>query len=278
MSAIISHSNSGFRSLGLAHCYVANCGIVMLVAYFDESCGHPQGGGETLQVSLGGCLAPKEAWENFEPEWAAALPSGMDMFHMTDFQARKDICRDWDQERRNEFLNTLLDIMGRHVTQFFGFSANVDFDDVWRKKRFREGYRDGLVSSIFEITGVAKALGENKISLIFSDQRDFKLRAIEDILGEIDHQDTRLVSVAMENPRDVNPLQAADIVAYETMRFHKKQAECGFENARYPLRCLGEYGKGMALEWALNSQQRQGFDARLRFSARNAFAKDQSEL
>jgi hypothetical protein len=248
-------------------------GWVMLFAYVDESFEHDKATGDVVQATLGGCIASEDAWKLFEPEWAAALPPGMDMFHMTDFEARKDMCRDWEKKRRDELLNKLLDFMGRHVTQFFGFTVGVAGEKLNRP--LRSGYRDGLVSAIFEITGVAKHLGEEKIAMVFAGQPEFKLNRILNVLEEIDHSDTRLISATVANPVSVNQLQAADIVAYETSRFHRN-TEATLLEARYPLRQLGSYEKGMALEWSLKTQEEQGIDPHLRFSARDAFARIRS--
>jgi hypothetical protein len=60
----------------------------MLFAYFDESGEHDLTTGELIRLTLGGLVAPKEAWKSFEQEWRAALAwAGIEMFHMADFES-----------------------------------------------------------------------------------------------------------------------------------------------------------------------------------------------
>jgi hypothetical protein len=235
----------------------------VLCAYFDESGEHDKATGREVQMSLGGCLASEESWERFSKEWAAALPTGMDMFHMTDFENRRDLCAGWDRQPRHKFLNTLLDIMGRHAIQFFGVTSKF----VESEDHFSDGYREGLLEAIFNVTGCAKALGESRIALVFAHQPKFKCGKIERVFGEINQEDTQLCSIATGDPRDIKPLQAADIIAYETMRFHRNPDD-SFINARYPWRKLGTYNVPIAIEWALRPKKS---DSHQRFSARRHF-------
>jgi hypothetical protein len=191
----------------------------MLRAYFDESGDHDKGTGREIQTSLGGCLASDESWERFSEEWATALPSGMDMFRMKNFENLQDGCKNWDEPRRNELLNNLLDIMGRHAIQFFGFTSKF----LQSKNHRKPGYREGVWEAIFNVTGCATALQQPKIALVFAKEPQFEIDKIERALRKIDHIDTRLCSVTNADPRNVEPLQAADIGAFETMCFHRNE-------------------------------------------------------
>jgi hypothetical protein len=224
---------SRFDELAVGMHWPPDSEIAMLRAYFDESGEHDKGTGREIQTSLGGCLGSEESWEKFSEEWAAALPSGMDMFHMADFENLQDVCKDWDERRRNKLLDNLLDIMGRHVIQFFGFTNKFLQSGNHRKV----GYREGVLEAIFNVIGCASALEEPKIKLVFAKEPQFGTDKIERALKKIDHIDTRLCWVTIADPRNVEPLQAADIVAYETMHFHKK-LETSLLDAWPPLRQL----------------------------------------
>ncbi len=99
-------------------------------------------------------------------------------------------------------LNNLLDIMGRYVIQFFGFTSKF----LQSKNHRKPGYREGVWEAIFNVTGCATALQEPKIALVFAEETQFDIDKIERALRKIDHIDTRLCSVDVANPLNVKPL------------------------------------------------------------------------
>jgi hypothetical protein len=76
----------------------------MLWAYFDESGEHDRVTGQLKTLTPGGCVADAAAWDALSVSWHAALNNaGVEMFHMTDFEADAGEFRGGSQTiRRNE--------------------------------------------------------------------------------------------------------------------------------------------------------------------------------
>jgi len=92
---------------------------LMLKAYFDES-GHLKDPNEKV-LSIGGCIAPLDAWEAFEREWEETLARfDVPVFHMRLFAHFKGPFEMWTEPKRKDFLALLMDIMHRHVTKYVG--------------------------------------------------------------------------------------------------------------------------------------------------------------
>jgi hypothetical protein len=64
--------------------------IAMLWAYFDES-GEHDASGALRALTIGGLVAPFEAWQQLEKEWRAALRSeGLSTFHRRELGPGRD--------------------------------------------------------------------------------------------------------------------------------------------------------------------------------------------
>ena len=62
--------------------------IAMLWGYFDESGTHDPATGRLTALTIGGCIAPAEAWQSFCAAWGDAMATepSVKCFHMTDFE------------------------------------------------------------------------------------------------------------------------------------------------------------------------------------------------
>ncbi len=107
----------------------------------------------------------------------------MDMFHMADFEARGKaqnfLCSTWDEPKRRELLNNLLDIIGRHSIEYFGFT-NLISD---AKNQREDGYSADVLDAIYHISGVASTLGDSEIALVFAKEPQFGFDKINAALG-----------------------------------------------------------------------------------------------
>lgn len=238
----------------------------MLTAYFDESGEHDRITGHEIQTSVGGCLADAQAWQEFSKEWIAALPAG-GTFHMKEFVQRNDTFAVWTDDDRTELLNKLYGLIAKYSIQLFGFTCQ--FEDECRIHR-KKGKPIGIINAIFSVTGVAFALGEPKIAVVFSAEKKFLIDRIKEIVDGIEDSDTKMRSMSVDYPDNNPPLQAADIVAYETMLFHRKQTdrELKFKPRMAEFRKLGV---PMALQWELIRTGLVHPHPQLRFEGRRWF-------
>jgi hypothetical protein len=205
----------------------------MLWGFFDESGEHDKATGQLYRLTVGGCWAPFASWEMFSMEWKATLDSfGINVFHMTDFEASRGEFEGWNEpehkERRNSFLNALLDIMKAHISQYVGFS------EIATDGKFKEAYEANLISMF------ANSSFNDNPSIVLARHPDYgpdKMAAlVEATERALAHLHFRVNSWAFGEPSKICPLQAADLIAYE---FSRADRENEFERPRrYPLRRL----------------------------------------
>ncbi len=213
----------------------------MLRGYFDESGEHDPGTGRMVQFTLGGVIASAEAWDAFAREWQAFLnETGLSAFHMTDFVAGRKEFVGWraDRDKRMRVLNQAIDITARHAIQFVGFTNRVDnaADDVGVH------YREGLLHLIQFCAVQALSHDPQPIELVFAKVDAFKHGRIARCFGEVAHANPLLRSWSVADPKKgrpeiVLPLQAADIIAYETNQFHR-DLDLDVSSWRNPMRQL----------------------------------------
>jgi hypothetical protein len=92
---------SGFAELEAGVFWKPGEMIAMLWGYFDESGDHDTSG-ELRGLTIGGLIAPLEAWQAFDEEWGKALAyEGITFFHRSEV----------GQGRDDRFLR----IIGEHV-------------------------------------------------------------------------------------------------------------------------------------------------------------------
>jgi Protein of unknown function (DUF3800) len=160
----------------------------MLWAYFDESGEHDASG---ALRALGGLVAPLEAWQRFEKDWRLALRAeGLSFFHRRELGPGRD-------ER-------FLQIIASHTPHAFGFTAPGSQTET--------AYEIGFVDCLLELANISAS--EDRISLVFAKHSEFAISKGERYFRLFDWGDIRLNSITFQNPRDIVPLQAADLVAH----------------------------------------------------------------
>lgn len=93
------------------------------IGYFDDS-GHP----DQSAVSVGGFVAEKARWLQFDEAWRGTLGYfGIAWFHMADFEAGRGPFRGWGTRRKDKLLNRLIEIVRSHAAA--DFSQIVPMDD-----------------------------------------------------------------------------------------------------------------------------------------------------
>jgi Protein of unknown function (DUF3800) len=203
--------------------------MVIFDAYFDESGTHQ--GADALTVA--GYVSTPERWIVFEQEWNAALSEyGLDHFHMTKFVNRAPAYKDWtDIERRKRYAR-LVGIIERNTVASVGtviprklfdsimsekakricggpYGLAVSATFIFLARLVKERRPDGCVAYVFE-SGVA-GYGEI-LKVLVENEQDPSTKEF-----------FRLLSFRFENKRQLVPLQAADILAYELYKHYPRQ-------------------------------------------------------
>lgn len=164
--------------------------IAMLWAYFDES-GEHDASGALRALTIGGLVAPFEAWQQFEKDWRAALRSeGLSAFHRRELGPGRD-------ER-------FLQMIASHVPHAFGFTVAASQTET--------AYEIGFVDCLLELANISAR--EDRVSLVFAKHPEFATHKAERYFRLFEWRDIRLGSITVQDPQDIAPLQAADLVAH----------------------------------------------------------------
>jgi hypothetical protein len=207
--------------------------------YYDES-GEYDHSGTLLNMTIGGVFAPLEQWRSFDVRWRATLASeGLDWFHMTEFEKWKppfdfkhsDGSR--DKLKHERLLNALLDIMLDHIDGFYGFGAVSMFDPGSPALNHANLMEDCVAAAIKNAVLDVYDFYKQPLWLVFGKQKHFGEKHIRQYVETYDVPRGKIKCLSMENPKDVRPLQAADVLAYEMAR-----AQRSGRNERYPFRKL----------------------------------------
>jgi hypothetical protein len=103
-------------------------------SYFDESGTHDG----SLIVSMAGLISSYDSWARLEIEWQRILNHrGIDVFHYTDFMARKEPYQyDWSNKERDTLMERLCTTISDNITVGIGISV------------FRDEYEQVLTPSL----------------------------------------------------------------------------------------------------------------------------------
>jgi hypothetical protein len=224
--------------------------MLKLIGYMDET-GHSKDERQRF-VGVAGLVAPAENWEAFERKWKQALSDfKIPYFHMKDFASRRRYYEGWSEQKRRKLLGKLLRIIA--TTNPFPVGAIISLDDYRSfsaedQKLMGDPYHFCLMGCVY----LPSWRTENdppdvRVSIIFGEQLEFKYMAgqlLEDFKQNYPAA-KRFDPPAFGDMKEVVPLQAADIVAYE---LHKE-----FERRRYRPQADQRYGYMELMKVALRS-------------------------
>ena len=180
---------SGFAELAAGLFWKPEEMVAVIRAYFDESGGHGVGGGLT-RLTIGGLIAPADTWKAFEADWNAALVrAGLAEFH--------------GRVVLPETAEQFVEIIGRHIRLGFGFTAVGDVTV--------EAYETAFVDCLLQVATLSGRAGP--ISVVFAKHPEFRPGRGRRFWEIVNVDDARLGSVAFADPREMPPLQAADLMA-----------------------------------------------------------------
>jgi hypothetical protein len=206
--------------------------MVMLTAYMDET-GHSKDERQRFN-GMAGLLAPTWAWEELEPKWKQTLKDfKIPFFHMKDFANRQREFEGWHELKRQKLYGKLL----KHIEMASPFPlgsilAMSDFKSLRPEQQagFGDPYHVGFLSILSHLTAVGRDLlkdfPEERIAAIFSDHVEFRhtaLQGFEILLSRHTEVGHFIDSPVFRDMRQLVPLQAADIVAYELYKEFERQ-------------------------------------------------------
>jgi hypothetical protein len=213
----------------------------MLTMYIDESYSHPP---KPLIYTIAGYLSQDWRWRTFESEWNGALSAeGLDYFHMVELAQGKHTYAKWEEKKRRKFLRKLHRIIHKHTLADFAISVVVaDYDQVITPD-IREGFGE---PHVFATIGCLKAVSlwlnkrrlakRERIVYVFEKGsiHDSNLQQLFDryVKDDKQRQTYRIEDCAFHDKKELMPLQAADVLAYENMLEMRRRVDP--DNVRKP--------------------------------------------
>jgi hypothetical protein len=192
-------------------------------AYFDESYNHAP---SPLVYTVAGCLSTAFQWRKFQKEWLNLLnKENISHFHMVDFQACKPPYGDWSKEKRIQFLQFLHKTIHRRVYRSFVTTVNLDdFEGLTPVQKEVLGNPHVFAArNCMKMIGLWTAMNVmyNPIAYVFEQgskyDKPLRRQFTEELCPE-DRNYYRIGSLTLADKKDMVPLQAADIFAYEAMK------------------------------------------------------------
>jgi uncharacterized protein DUF3800 len=188
-------------------------------AYLDES--------ETADhriLSVGAYLSETERWGVFQREWQDVLDNaGVQIFHMTDFEARRPPYDSWDNVKRIRVLRRLMRTIRARTRFRASVSVSIpDYEAV--AGRIREVYGPYGFCAFQCLQYIARWVDDNDqnepIAYFFErgSRQGEITRAMEYLQRHADLiEKFRFYSYTFV-PKSCQPVQASDILAYETAK------------------------------------------------------------
>jgi len=197
----------------------------MLTAYFDDSGSHQA----SPDFVLAGYLAPVPVWESFSVDWASVLEDdpAIPYFKMEQAEGGRKEFKSWDIASRVEKVEKLVTLVRDHNLYEVSFTLPRQ---AWREyieslipaKRVGNPYffAWSMVMASLGACWELMDLGSEKINVIF-DQQTAVLKEVGNLYGMIRKDEHKFIgSLAFDDDKGVEGLQAADMAAWATQRLH----------------------------------------------------------
>ena len=208
----------------------------MLWAHFDDSNIHDLATGHVNVTGHGGAIAPYEKWKLLEARWRVALDDeGINTFHMTDFENLKGEFTEekgWGDEKRHKaFLLRLLEIIKNNVQTYIGYAMGAYLGEP-----FIAAYKDAVSKMLMRCSQeMYEYQPGEKLSVVFAKHGELSGRRITEYASACAVEMPEIESVTIATPQSCYSLQAADLLAYEFVRW---RAMPDPSRARFPIRYL----------------------------------------
>jgi Protein of unknown function (DUF3800) len=219
------------KALASSLCLEDDDFMAMMTVYFDDSGTHDQS-----EIAVAACLiSDVRRWQSYESEWKSVLDdAGIREagFHMAEFNARKPPFDGWTEQKRDQVIRGLIEIINRYA--FAGTATAVvkkDYDALvigkLREKLGRYHYTFAVQSCLaFLEEWMDSSDARQPVQYIF----DLMGRGKHEIIDLFDDIAGREMAASFgiepggygfSNKRLVVQLQAADILAWEANKYAK---------------------------------------------------------
>ena len=199
-----------------------------------------------------GLIGIADVWEGFKDRWEAILRKHgvIPPFHMTDFEAKKDQFKGWDENtQRRPLMKALMDEICARRIFLFGAAVSVEW---FRSFDWSGGFPDSepladpyylamqdVIREGIRVcnTGTSSLTNESKLAVIMGKQKEFQgvAAAYYRAAARFDSTSTLLNVATFVEPVDYPQLQAADIAAFE-LRWRITRPDI----CRYPWKRMSE--------------------------------------
>lgn len=237
--------------------------IIVLKAFLDDSGTHDR----SDVIVMGGIIAPEEAWVALEPKWQAELTRlGIEKMHMSHCERRWGEFKDFERPERDAMIAVFSDLIcetgGRMLAS--AVSRKI-WDGVTAQTKLGEVFAEPI-DFLFN-TCMRRALESRPVSsanpeevVVTFDTREQSLHFWEDLAASYEKKwPNRLVGYSFGQMAKVLPLQAADMIAYESFVHQCRFEKTGDNFSHRPnmvklMSCLavwaGFYNEESLLEYA----------------------------
>jgi hypothetical protein len=246
-----------------------------------------------LVMTMAGLLAPRANWSQLWVKWKDALAAdGVTVFHAAECEGGQREFKGWSRDRINRFQQTLIDLIVDPVHDAIGYSVSLalgPYRDLTPRLRAILKFPKGLSVSgplydpyfilyqhLVEIACteayIAKLPRDEGIGFTF-DRHNFWMRAkgVAETTFALRDFGHRIRGAGFMDKAKIAPLQAADLLAYETYRY-EAETHLGSKPARWQYTAL-KARIGKSVFWdrdyleslvALNEQRINEAQARVR--------------
>jgi hypothetical protein len=197
--------------------------MATIIAYFDESYSHPPA---PVVYTIAGYLSTVERWQQFQKRWKAILDiENLPPFSMKEFDNQHSkIYGNWGKERKISFLQNLHEVIkDTYIKSFSTSILKEDYDALSIEEQYAFGKPHSMAA-----TNCLKLIAEwsSKVNLQESILYVFEKGSLDDkhlnflfnksLVDEMQNF-YRIENLTFET-KNSSPLQAADILAYETRK------------------------------------------------------------
>lgn len=199
--------------------------LAMFSVYFDESGTHQK---SNIWV-LAGLVAPPSQWQRLAAEWQKVLDDEkLPYFHATECNAGAGIFKGWERERREKIALRLAKIIRRrvHWRTWAALALNHPSPLFFDPRRIVP-YPACALACTYKLRALAiEKRPDTRVNYVFASGgkgSGVVFHGLGKIIGTKKQEDLRIGTLSTDTPKNLIPLQAADLHAYEIYRYFSDQ-------------------------------------------------------
>lgn len=195
----------------------------MFIAYFDESGTHKG----SPAIVIAGYLSSDKRWSKFQVRWKEILNEAeIEFFHMADYESRQGPYKNWTDAKRIKVITQIIGAIKKRTE--VGISTAIiraDYEKAKEKIGYPvvSAYSFCVFKALFHVEMWADEFKHTEpIAYVFEQGAGYQ-RELDDMRRWIESNEEikkrlRWGSFTTADKRLLNPLQAADIHAFETYK------------------------------------------------------------